>query len=170
MIRGPNLQSPSPTKPRLATVTSIAAHQETRADATAFESYSTLLNRNIIVPSQKTEFVAVEKNHFVAFLEPHVARILVDEAWYLAQYPDVREAVECGDVGDAAEHYRRSGYYEHRMPYAIEVDEAWYLAQYADVRDAVAQGVFVSGIAHFYEVGFREGRLPYAHFTFKPAR
>jgi len=134
-----------------------------------FEPYATLLNQKIVVPSQRTNYVAVDRNHLISFLEPHIRRILVDEAWYLNRYPDVAEAVKAGDVPNAAEHYWRSGYYEHRLPYDIEVDESWYLSQYPDIRDAVSSGVFASGRSHFHQVGFAEGRLPFAHFTFRSA-
>lgn len=134
-----------------------------------FEPYATLLNQKIIVPSQRTNYIAVDRNHLISFLEPHIRRIRVDEAWYLERYPDVREAVESGSLVNGAEHYWRSGYYEHRLPYAIEVDETWYIAQYPDIGDAVANGMFGSGQAHFNEVGFAEGRLPFAHFSFRSA-
>jgi hypothetical protein len=56
------------------------------------------------------------------------------------------------------------GYFEHRMPHAIEVEEAWYLEQYPDVREAVTNGVFPTGQTHFVRVGFREGRFPHPNF------
>ncbi len=139
------------------------------AVAPSFPTYATLLNEKIIVPSAKTAYSAVEKNHLVAFLEPHVRRIRVDEAWYCTTHPDVAEAIARGELASAADHYARAGFYEHRMPYAILVDEQWYLDQYPDVRSAVDQGLFASGTQHFHDSGFREGRLPYARFTLIPA-
>jgi hypothetical protein len=134
------------------------------------DSYATLLNQKIIVPSQKTSYIAVERSHLIAFLAPLIGRILVDEDWYFARYPDVRDAVKRGEVGSAAAHYARSGYYEHRLPYDIEVDEAWYLSQYEDVRQAVDDGAFESGARHFHELGFAEGRLPFSHFALRLAK
>jgi len=57
-----------------------------------------------------------------------------------------------------------SGYYENRMPMAIQVNEKWYLDAYPDVREAIRAGVYKTGQAHFEIAGFREGRLPYANF------
>jgi hypothetical protein len=152
---------------RLAVVTSVTSKADTTS--TICETYATLLNRRIIVPSQKTDYVALEKNHLAALLAPHVRRISFDEAWYLARYPDVEAAIRRGDVASAADHYCQSGYFEDRLPYRIEVDEAWYVAEYTDVREAIEGGAYASGAAHFYDVGYREGRLPRANFTLRLA-
>ena len=152
---------------RLTVVTSAPPQSST--PTSVCETYATLLNRRVLVPSHKTDYVAVEKHHLVALLEPHVRQIHVDEGWYVAQYPDVQDAIRRGEITGAAEHYCRSGYYEHRLPYPIEVDEPWYLAEYSDIREAVDQGAYPSGAAHFFDVGFREGRMPRAHFTLQTA-
>ncbi len=130
----------------------------------SYDTYATLLNKKLVIPSQKTSYLAVDKQHLSRVLQPHIERIKLDEAWYLSQYPDVREAIERGDFASASEHYINVGYYEHRMPRHILVEEAWYLEQYADVREAVANNVFASGQAHFAIAGFREGRFPHANF------
>jgi hypothetical protein len=132
-----------------------------------FDTYATLINKKLVLPSQRTRYVAVDRDHFAVLLAPHVARIHVDEAWYLKQAPDVREAVERGEFRSAADHYVKVGYFEHRMPYLIEVDEHWYREAYPDIGEAVEQGVFVSGQAHFRELGFREGRFPYPKFRLR---
>lgn len=144
-----------------------SAKAEAPQERRSFQTYAALLNTLAVVPSQKTNYTAVERDHFVAFLEPHLARIALDEAWYLEQNPDVREAIARGVLRDARQHYCVSGYFEHRMPYAIAVDEAWYLAEYPDVRDAVESGMFASGAQHFQDAGYREGRLPHAHFQLR---
>jgi hypothetical protein len=130
----------------------------------SFDTYATLLNKKLVVPSQKTSYVAVERQHFARLLEPHIERIRLDQDWYVQQYPDVRDAIDRGEFSSAAEHYVKVGYFEHRMPHAIEVEEAWYLEQYPDVRDAVASGIFATGQTHFTRVGFREGRFPHPNF------
>lgn len=140
-----------------------------RNGAAAFDSYSTLLNARIIVPAQKTSYVAVERNHLVTFMGPFIARIHFDEAWYLERNPDVAEAIERGEVESAAVHYREAGYFEHRMPYDIAVDEVFYLSEYPDVAAAVAEGHFGSAEGHFAAMGFAEGRLPCAGFRLRAA-
>lgn len=130
-------------------------------------TYATMVNQKILIPSQRTNYVAVQRDHLVVFLSPHVAKIYFDEDWYISQYPDIADAVEEGIIPSAHDHYIKSGYYEGRMPYEIKVDEGWYLAQYADIRDAVADGKFTSGQDHFQQAGIREGRLPYPGFALR---
>ncbi len=132
-----------------------------------FASYATLINRKLLMPSSRTQYIAVDKDHLVDFMKPSLRKIYVDPAWYVKAYPDVAEAIAKGIVADAKDHYITYGYYEHRMPYEITVEEQWYLAQYADVNAAVASGEIESARHHFYAAGFKEGRLPYAGFTFR---
>jgi len=132
-------------------------------------SFATLINQKVLMPSPRTQYVAVEKDHLVHFLKPTLQLIFVDSEWYLRANPDIAQAIDSGAVANAADHYVTYGYYEHRMPYEIKVDEAWYLGQYADVSEAVAKGVFGSAREHYYSVGFREGRLPHANFALRTA-
>ena len=85
----------------------------------------------------------------------------VDEDWYLAQYPDVAEAIAQGKTGSATQHFMDNGYFENRLPYLISVDEKWYLTKYPDVATSVRKGTEPSGQAHFVQGGYREGRQPY---------
>ena len=130
-------------------------------------SFATLINQKMVIPSPRTQYVAVDKNHFVEFLKPTLRNVYVDTEWYLRTNPDIADAVQSGVVADAREHYVTFGYYEHRMPYEIKVKEDWYLAQYADVKEAVSNGLFLSAHEHYYIAGFKEGRLPYANFSLR---
>jgi hypothetical protein len=130
-------------------------------------SFATLINKKVLVPSTRTQYIAVDKNYLVDLLKPVLRRIHVDEAWYLQSNPDVVQAIDASLVNSGADHYVNFGYYEHRMPYEINVDEAWYLAQYPDVADAVSKGVIGAARDHFYAAGFKEGRIPYAGFSFR---
>jgi len=129
------------------------------------EPYATLLNKKLLVKSQKTNYIAVEFNYLVDCLLPYVREIYVDLEWYLSRHPDVKEAIARGQCADAQDHYARHGFYEHRMPYFIKVDEDWYLSEYEDVRNAVRSGAYETGQAHFEELGYREGRFPFPYFT-----
>ena len=135
-----------------------------------FETYATLLNKKLVVPSAKTPYVAVDRAFFNTPLARRLGNIHVDETLYLDRFPDVREGIERGEFACAAEHYAKVGFYEHRMPYEIEVDEDWYLENYPDIATAVTKGIFPSGQAHFYRVGFREGRFPHPNFTLQSAQ
>lgn len=119
------------------------------------------------MPSPRTQYVAVEKDHLVDLLKPTLRTIYVDTEWYLLNNPDIAQAIEGGIVGNAQDHYVTYGYYEHRMPYEITVEENWYLAQYPDVSEAVSKGLFSSGRDHYYVAGFKEGRLPHANFALR---
>jgi hypothetical protein len=98
-------------------------------------------------------------------MENYLSKIYVDPDWYLANNPDIRDAVANGAVSGPAEHFRRFGFYEHRKPYQINVDEAWYLDAYPDVKSGLDTGHFESAQNHFDVLGFKEGRYPFANFT-----
>jgi hypothetical protein len=85
---------------------------------------------------------------------------LVHEQWYLAQYPDVAEAVRAGKFRSGEHHYVAWGIMEGRLPRKPAVDEAWYLATYPDVASAVGCGRYASGRDHYVQDGWREGRRP----------
>ena len=89
-----------------------------------------------------------------------LAEVNVDEVWYLAQYPDVREGVESGRSGSATDHFLNSGYLEGRLPEDPAVDEEWYKAANADVAAAIRQGKYRNAKAHYIESGYAEGRQP----------
>lgn len=131
------------------------------------DTYAALINKKLVVPSQKTSYVAIERGFFEEIFFGVVARIHVDESWYLAQSPDVKDAIGRGEFESASEHFVKVGYYEHRMPYEIDVDEVWYLDNYEDIAAAVDQKVFPSGRAHFYQLGYREGRFPHPNFALR---
>lgn len=81
------------------------------------------------------------------------------EAAYLAQNPDVAEAVASGTFSSGLEHYLLHGASEGRLP-QVAFDEEFYLSQYTDVAEAVAQGGFSSGYEHYLLYGSTEGRNP----------
>jgi hypothetical protein len=130
-------------------------------------TFATLINQKILMPSQRTNYIAVDRNHLIEFLKPLLKGIYVDTDWYVYHHPDVGQAISDGVVETASDHYATFGFYEHRMPYEIEVDEPWYLAEYPDVGEAVAKGTFASAREHYYISGFKEGRLPHANFTLR---
>lgn len=90
-----------------------------------------------------------------------LSQVVVDEQWYLAQYPDVAEAIDRGKKTSATQHFIDNGYFENCLPFFIPVNELWYLTNYPDVAASVRQGTEPSAQAHFMRSGYREGRLPY---------
>jgi hypothetical protein len=157
----------SPASPVFAVRGSATSPEE--KPTVTIEPYATLINKKILLPSQKTNYIAVETYFLVRALKAQVEQVYVDEEWYLTRHPDIQLAIKDGVVKNAKEHYALNGFYEHRQPYEILVDEAWYLSQYDDIKKAVLEGVFTSGQAHFEKLGYREGRLPYAGFQLKSA-
>jgi len=131
------------------------------------ESYAALINKRILIPSQKVNYIGVEMHFLSRALKSYVDKIYMDEDWYLAKYPDIASAIKAGTISNAREHFQLYGFYEHRMPYEIVVDEQWYLDQYPDIRSAVEALAYVSGQHHFEELGYKEGRIPFAHFALK---
>jgi hypothetical protein len=78
---------------------------------------------------------------------------LFDAAWYLVQYPDVREA----DL-EPLVHFYRYGWRERRKPNRY-FDPEWYLEHYPDVREAG-----MNPLLHYLRHGDLEGRRPVWHF------
>lgn len=133
----------------------------------SFETFAGLLNRKLLLKTARTNYMAVEHQFLVDLMQDRVRRIWVDEDWYLSRYPDVQDAIGAGVIPSGAEHFRRSGYYEHRMPYDIQVDEPWYVSEYRDVAEAVERGDFPSAQEHFELVGYGEGRIPFPNFRLR---
>lgn len=140
-----------------------AAKPEAKASEAAMASFATLRNQGLLMPAAGGQML-VERNFLISLMSPRIAAIPFDEEWYLARHPDVREAVDSGEVSSAHDHYLRSGYFEGRMPVYIAVQEKWYCEAYPDVADAVRRGVYKSAQAHFELCGYREGRIPYENF------
>ena len=132
--------------------------------ADSFATYAALRNQGLLSHEASDTHFRVERHFFIALMAKRIENLKFDEAWYLAKYPDVRDAVKRGIVRSAREHYVLYGYYEHRMPTAILVNDRWYLEQYPDVAEAMRRGVYKSAQAHFDAAGFREGRMPYPNF------
>jgi hypothetical protein len=104
--------------------------------------------------------VSATYTQFTVLIRTLLQGIEVDEPWYLAQYPDVAEAIRNGVVASAKEHFLNDGYFEGRMPFLIKVDEAWYLQQNPGVADYIARGEIKSAQQHYIDNGYREGRRP----------
>ena len=84
----------------------------------------------------------------------------VDEAWYLAQYPDVRDGIARGGAQSATEHYCTCGWFEGRLPADPPVDEDWYRATNPDVAAGIRQGKFRTAKEHYIQNGYKEDRAP----------
>jgi hypothetical protein len=134
--------------------------------AEPFGSMASLKNQGLLVPENNNTHFRIERNFLVSIMAKRLAGIKFDEAWYLSKYPDVKEAVRRGVVASGRDHYMAHGFYEHRMPTAIQVNEKWYLDAYPDIAEAIRAGVYKSAQAHFDQAGFREGRLPFPNFQF----
>jgi hypothetical protein len=78
---------------------------------------------------------------------------LFEAAWYLVQYPDVRDSNL-----EPLVHFYRLGWREGRWPNRYFSPE-WYLEQYPDVRAAG-----MNPLLHYLRHGDREGRRPIRHF------
>lgn len=135
----------------------------------ALETYATLLNLRKVLPSAKSNYVAVDRDFWVSILGRNISQIAFDAEWYLRRYPDVAEAVKLGVLRSALEHYCHSGYFEHRMPYFIEVESRWYLSAYPDIQPALNKNIFASAQDHFEQIGYQEGRHPYPGFALRRA-
>lgn len=120
-------------------------------------SYNYLISE---IDAADGHYVELPETKLLELLRVLLAKVKVDEDWYLATYADVASAVRSGELLSAREHFIRAGYFENRMPRMIKVDESWYISEYPDVHAAVKAGAFRSGQQHFEVNGYREGRLP----------
>jgi len=83
-----------------------------------------------------------------------------DEAYYLAENPDLAAALESGLITDARLHYVQAGFFEGRRASKLNIDQAWYRKIYPDVDAAIREGVIASPESHFAERGEIEWRAP----------
>ena len=86
------------------------------------------------------------------------------EASYLAENPDVANAVQTGKIEDPRLHYLGNGYFEGRTGGIPPLDEQWYLQAYKDVANAIVGGQVASAAEHFRSVGAGELRAPSAKY------
>ncbi|MGF7178173.1 Ig-like domain-containing protein [Azospirillum doebereinerae] len=86
------------------------------------------------------------------------------ESDYLAENPDVAQAVARGEFASGLQHYQAYGGAEQRLKGGVSLDEKFYLAQNQDVAAAVGRGEFASGLEHYLTHGAAEGRDPNALF------
>jgi hypothetical protein len=105
--------------------------------------------------------VSATYEEFLDLIRMLLAVVEVDEAWYLEKNPDVADAIKAGTVESARQHFMYNGYFEGRLPFALNVDERWYLTQNPGVAEYVRAGRLSSGQQHFDHDGYREGRLPF---------
>ncbi len=90
-----------------------------------------------------------------------LASTVVDEGWYLSQYPDVGDETSPDRPEKYADyHFRMHGYLEGRLPADPQLDEAWYLQQYPDVAHAIDMGEIPDALTHFVRSGYKEDRWP----------
>jgi hypothetical protein len=115
--------------------------------------------------AREGHYVELLESKLLELLQGLLARVQVDENWYLTQNQDVAAAVQGGELKSAHEHYVRAGYFENRLPAPVRVDEGWYRKQYPDVSAAIKSGAVKSGQQHFECNGFKEGRLPAAGWS-----
>ena len=80
-----------------------------------------------------------------------------DEAFYLARYADVAEAVKRG-FGNGLQHYYSFGFREGRE--IMPIDEGFYTAMYPDAAMAISEGHYASPLHHYQAVGRALGYCP----------
>ena len=105
--------------------------------------------------------VSVPREILARLLDLYISCWDFDEEWYLATFPDVREAVDQGLFISGWAHFRGVGYWEGRFGCQPVVDAEWYTSTYPDIAQAMLDGKVTSALDHFVRVGYQEGRLPH---------
>lgn len=108
---------------------------------------------------REVDTVTLQKDVFEFLVRVMLLAGEFDAEAYLEANPDVRQAVERGDIKDAFVHYLHCGYFEGRDAASAEVDEGWYLRRYPDVAKAVRSGEASSGADHYRSSGHVQWRL-----------
>ena len=93
-----------------------------------------------------------------AILTAAIAQLPFDEDFYLATYPDIKDAYHAGRITDLHEHFVEDGYLEGRLGTMPEFDVEFYTSTYPDVADALASGDLTSAFEHYVRAGCYEGR------------
>ncbi len=113
-----------------------------------------------VYPTRRGFRVSVTRDDLIGIARRYLAVVPVDAAWYCDRYPGIADAILSGKIDSAKTHFAEHGYFEGRMPFAMDVDEEWYLNSYRDVARAIADGTVKSAQDHFMTVGYGQGRLP----------
>lgn len=82
-----------------------------------------------------------------------------NESFYLANNPDVQQAVNAGIFTSGLSHFQIFGLEEGRVRVSPFYDEATYLLNNPDVAAAVSNRSLTSGLQHFIQSGEAEGRV-----------
>ncbi len=106
--------------------------------------------------------VAIPATLLKLLLQLAVAHSDFEEERYLQANPDVRDALQRGDLDTGHVHYIGYGYFEGRKGGVPKVDERRYLREYPDVAAAIREGKVKSASDHFHTIGAAEGRSPSA--------
>lgn len=106
--------------------------------------------------------VVIPESLFKLLLQIVLSASDFDDASYLAMNPDIREALQRGDVSSARLHYVGYGYFEGRSGGSAQIDATWYAQTYPDVTQAIDAGTteIRSVDEHFHAIGAAEGRSP----------
>ena len=71
-----------------------------------------------------------------ALIAEFVASARFDHDWYAEMYPDVEGARLAGDIQSLHEHFKRSGYFEGRLPAELPFDPQFYRRHYRDIGES----------------------------------
>lgn len=108
----------------------------------------------------RNEAIRIPTSLLRLLLQVALATADFDEEAYLAENPDVADAIAKGKIESARLHYIGYGYFEGRKGAGPAIDAQWYLSKYPDVAAAVREGRIESAEAHFVLIGGGEGRSP----------
>ena len=116
------------------------------------------------------DLATLNRSYLTELLRPQIEQIHFDESYYREKNPDLRDAEARGDIFDLHLHYLSIGFFENRLPCAVEVDGVFYARAYPDVAVALLESRTLSFQFHFDTSGFAEGRLPRAGWRFSDLR
>ena len=101
---------------------------------------------------------SVSRRFLRALIAEFVASAHFDYDWYAEAYPDVEGARLAGDIQSLHEHFKRSGYFEGRLPAELPFDPQFYRRHYRDIAESFPASDPEGMRAHFLTAGYFEGR------------
>lgn len=103
--------------------------------------------------------LTIDRRSLVALVRRLLEAVPFDEEWYCRTYPDVKAAIEKGDLPSGKAHYLHFGYFEGRLPGMSHFDPRTYCSLNPDIAAAFKGPDWEKQVqSHYMRHGYREGR------------
>lgn len=136
------------------------------ARGVALKTFALMVREGTIRLGDGGAQATISRAVMLGLFRPLLTQVRFDAEFYRRMNPDLARAEATGIIKNLHEHYLEFGYFEDRLPCAVEVDAAFYTREYPDVAASILERTVKSPQWHFESFGFKEGRLPRANWSF----